>query len=137
VQSGWVRERERFRGSCLVIQSAGEGWYGWWGEGVRRWFTGVAARGEWEGARLSSEARAWSARRWCKVVREDSPAGEESGAKVRSLKKVNFPLTRFTEHFSGDLDVNLKPILTAIFASINPDQRSILLPKDFSGEREK
>jgi len=71
------------------------------------------------------------------VVREDSPAGEESGAKVRSLKKVNFPLTRFTEHFSGDLDVNLKPILTAIFASINPDQRNILLPKDFSGEREK
>jgi hypothetical protein len=46
-------------------------------------------------------------------------------------------LTRFTEHFSGDLDVNLKPILTAIFASINPDQRNILLPKDFSGEREK
>jgi len=46
-------------------------------------------------------------------------------------------LTRFTERFSGDLDVNLKPILTAIFASINPDQRSILLPKDFSGEREK
>ncbi len=52
-------------------------------------------------------------------------------------KRLSFLLTRFTERFSGDLDVNLKPILTAIFASINPDQRNILLPKDFSGEREK
>ena len=108
VQVGWVRERERFRGSCLVIQSAGEGWYGRWGEGVRRWFTGVAARGEWEGARLSSEARAWSARQWCKAVRENSPAGEDSRAKVLSLKKVNFPSTRFTEHFFWRLRCKFK-----------------------------